>query len=404
MKYTIRIVIFAAMLALTLPALIQAQTGNGSAGECTEENKIKLYTEYYENRKGKTPEHPNGDQNVAYDAAKKYLAACPNADDTDQYAKVLKKFVASYELETRRGDFLTAFDKKNYQEVMNLGKSVLNDDPNYVRAYLLLGNIGYLASIAGNNALNAESANYARKAIELLEAGKTADDWRPFLNKEDALAWLNFSLGKTTPNLADSLPYLLKSARYESVLKKDPRTFIAIEQAYENGPYAKLSEDYKKYTGQNESPEQKLALENIYQIVDRMLDAYARAIALAGSDPKQQANKTLWTENMTEWYKFRHNKSEAGLTEFVAGILAKPLPDVPTPLTSLPAAPASGSAAAGTTPGGTTAAGTAPPATQPKQGTATGEPMQPAKTTTAPKTTPATGQAKPKPKSNHRRK
>ncbi|MEO8433423.1 MAG: hypothetical protein ABI596_00885 [Pyrinomonadaceae bacterium] len=404
MKYTIRLVILAAMLALTLPALTQAQTGNGSAGECTDETKGKLYTEYYENRKGKTAEHPNGDQNVAYDAAKKYLAACPNADDTDQYAKVLKKFVASYELETRRGDFLTAFDKKNYQEVMKLGKSVLNDDPNYVRAYLLLGNIGYLASIGGNNSLNAESANYARKAIEMLEAGKTADDWRPFLNKDDALAWLNYSLGKTTPNLTDSIPYLLKGARYESVLKKDPRTFIGIEQAYENGPYAKLSEDYKQYTGKAESPEQKLALENINQIVDRMLDGYARAIALAGNDPKHQANKALWTENMTEWYKFRHNKEVTGMTEFVAGILTKPLPDVPTPITTLPSAPASGSAAAGTAPAGTTG-GTAPLATQPKQGAATGEPMQPVnKTTTTPKTTPATSQAKPKPRSNHRRK
>lgn len=398
MKYTIRVVILAAMLALALPAW--AQTDNGSAGECTDENKAKLYTEYYVNRKGKTTENPTGDQNVAYDAAKKYLAACPNADDTDQYAKVLKKFVASYELETRRGDFLTAFDKKNYQEVMNLGKSVLNDDPNYVRAYLLLGNLGYLASITGNNALNAESATYAKKAIELLETGKTPDDWRPFLNKDDALAWLNYSLGKTMTSTADSIPYLLKGARYESVLKKNPLTYIAIEQAYENGPYAKLSEDYKKYTGQNESPEQKLALENIFQVVDRMIDGYARAIALAGNDPKHQANKTLWTTNMTDWYKFRHKQSDAGMTELVAGILAKPLPDVPTPLTTLPAAPASGSAAAGSAPSGTT-----PPPTQPaKPGTAAGEPMQPAdKTTTAPKTTPATSQAKPKPKSNHRR-
>lgn len=386
MKYTIRLVILAAMLALTLPAL--AQTGNGPAGECTDENKAKLYTEYYVNRKGKTTENPSGDQNVAYDAAKKYLAACPNADDTDQYAKVLKKFVASYELETRRGDFLTAFDKKNYQGVMTLGKSVLADDPNYVRAYLLLGNLGYLASITGNTALNAESAVYAKKAIELLESGKTPDDWRPFLNKDDALAWLNYSLGKTTTASADSIPYLLKGARYESVLKKNPLTYIGIEQAYENGPYAKLSEDYKIYTGKAESPEQKLALENIYQIVDRMIDAYARAIALAGSDPKHQANKTLWTANMTDWYKFRHNKSDAGMTEFVAGILAKPLPDVPTPLTTLPAAPVSGSAAAGTTPAGTSS-GTTPPATQPA--------------TNTPKTPPATSQAKPKPKANHRR-
>lgn len=406
MKHTIRLVILAAMLALTLPGLSQAQTGNGSVGECTEDNKVKLYTQYYENRKGKTPEHPNGDQNVAYDAAKKYLAACPNADDSDQYAKVLKKFVASYELETRRGDFLTAFDKKNYQEVMTLGKNVLADDPNYVRAYLLLGNLGYLASISGNTSLNAESAVYAKKAIELLEAGKTPDDWRPFLNKDDALAWLNYSLGKTTTATADSIPFLLKGARYESVLKKNPLTYIAIEQAYENGPYSKLSEDYKQYTGKAESPEQKLALENIYQIVDRMIDAYARAIALAGSDPKNQQNKTLWTENLSGWYKFRHNKSETGMNELVAGILSKPLPDAPTPLTTLPTPPATGSAAAGTSSAGTPSGTSTTPAQPTKPGPTSVTPTQPVnKTTTPPKTTaPATSQAKPKPKANHRRR
>ena len=33
----------------------------------------------------------------------------------------------------------------------------------------------------------------------------------------------------------------------------------------------------------DETPESKLALANINQIVDRMIDAYARAVALAGS-------------------------------------------------------------------------------------------------------------------------
>ena len=393
MKQTIRFVVLAAMLALTLPALAQAQ-GTGATGDCTDDNKAKFYTQYYENRK----DH----QDIAYTAAKQYLAACPNADDTDKYAKVLKKFIADYDREILRAQFLAAYDKKNYTEMMTLGKQVLAADPNYIRAYILLGNIGYLASVSGNTSLNAESTGYAKKAIELLEGGKTPDDWKPYTGKDDALAWLNYSIGqtlKTSPS--EALPFLLKAVRYEGLFKHNPLAYISIEQAYENGPYAKQSEDYKQYAGKPESPEQKLALQNIYQIVDRMIDAYARAIALAGTDPKHQQNKTLWTQNLTDWYKFRNNNSDAGMNELVSGILAKPLPDIPTPLTTLPTPPATGATTGGSaTP---TPSGAAPPA-PPKPAT-TGTPTQPAKTTTAPKTPPnTTSTTKPKPKANHRRR
>jgi hypothetical protein len=396
MKQTIRLVIFAAMLALTVPVLTQAQTPSGPAGECTDDAKNALYTEFLANRKGKTPDTPNGNQELAYAAAKKYIALCP-ADESDQ-AKYIKKWVPSYEALSRKEQFLAAYDKKNYAEMMEVGKKVLADDPNYVRGYVLLGNIGYLASTAGNTSLNAESLQYAKKAIELLEAGKTPDDWRPYAGKEDALAWLNYSIGqthlKTSPT--EALPYLLKAARLGDLFKKNPLTYIAIEQAYENGLYAKQSEDYKQYTGKAESPEQKLALQNIYQTVDRMIDAYARAIALAGTDPKLKDNKTLWTQNLTDWYKFRNNNSQAGMDVLVAGILQKPLPDIPTPLTSLPT-PATGATTPPSSPAGTTSGATvAPPATT--------QPVN--KVTTTPKTTtPATSQAtKPKPKANHRRR
>ena len=43
-------------------------------------------------------------------------------------------------------------------------------------------------------------------------------------------------------------------------------------------------------------------------------------------------------ESLSNWYKYRHNQSDAGLTEVIAGILAKPLPPLPTPITTLPAA------------------------------------------------------------------
>ena len=400
MKQTIRFVILAAMLAVGLPALTKAQTGSGSAGECTEENKAKFYTEYYQNRK----DH----QDVAYDAAKKYLAACPDLPADDVYGKTLKKFIGLYEAATRKAQFLEAYDKKNYAEVMTLGKQVLADDPGYVRANILLGYIGYLASLGGNTSLNGESASYAKQAIGLLDAGKTPDDWRPFLNKDDALAWLNYSLGfmlkASSPN--DAVPYFLKAARLESSLKKNPAPYYFIAEGYE-AIYAKQETDYTaKFKDKPETPESKLAQANINQIVDRVIDAYARAVALStATDATTQKNKKEWMDRLTVLYKYR-NKSDTGLNELLAGILSKPLPDVPIPLTTLPTPPATGSTAPVTPPAGApsgTATATPPQPTKP--GAVSTTPAQPSKSTTTPKTTtPSTSQTtKPKPKANHRR-
>ena len=136
MKHITRLVMVAALLALALPILAQAQTA--AAGECTDEAKNALYTEFLNNRKGKTAENPNGDQDVAFTAAKKYVATCPT-DESDQ-AKYMKKWIASYEVGSRKAQFLLAYDKKNYPEMMTVGKQVLADDPNYVRGYILLSN------------------------------------------------------------------------------------------------------------------------------------------------------------------------------------------------------------------------------------------------------------------------
>ena len=151
-------------------------------------------------------------------------------------------------------------------------------------------------------------------------------------------------------------------------MKKLIYTFAYIAVAYESGPYAKQSEAYKgTYGGKDETPESKLALANIHQLVDRMIDGYARAIALAGTDPQFEKQKALWMESLTTWYKFRNpaDTEAAGLKDVIAGVLSKPLPPEPTPIVSLPpttpATPAATPAAntngngAGTNPGTTPA-------------------------------------------------
>jgi hypothetical protein len=232
----------------------------------------------------------------------------------------------------------------------------------------------------------------------MIEGGKAPESWAPFKGKDDTLAYLYNSLGRITlkTNSAEALTALIKSAQYESDLKKDPWTYFFIASAYEIGPYAKLSADYKlRFEGKNESEESKLALANVQQVIDRMIDAYARAVALAGTDATYQAKKVEWLDAVTTWYKYRHNNSDAGLTDLIASVMTKPLPPEPTPLTTLPAAaPTTSSTPAngGNTTGSTAAPGAAAPS---------------AAKTTAPAVKPAaeTATTKPaaKPKNNHRR-
>src|SRR5260370_10286100 len=187
----------------------------------------------------------------------------------------------------------------------------------------------------GDANLLSESAQYAKKAIELIEAGKP---FAPVASKDQALAYLNYVIAKATVAKAptDAIPYFLKAVRYESDLKKNPQVYNELAAAYGAGPVAKLTEDYKKFIGQPESTESKLVLANLNQAIDRQIDAFGRAAALSTN----AADKKAIMEVLTGLYKDR-NKSEAGLTELVANILSKPVPDVPTPITSLPTAPTS---------------------------------------------------------------
>jgi len=369
--------------------------------QCTEANKTAWYATFREHFK-------SDQQPKAYEAAKKYLTACTEDTQITQY---LKKWVTAYEKEIRKVKLAQLlFTDKNYDEAFKLGREILTDEPDNVKVLMQLGYGGYLASTNKNTSFNADALNYARKAIQMIESGKAPDDWQPFPNKDEALAFLNYYIGVTTlaQDAGAALSSLLKAARFESSLKKSPFTYDRIATAYETGLYAKLSAEYKtKYGGQNETPESKLALENINQVVDRMIDAYARAVATAGADPKYTAQKAEWNEALKTWYKFRNKDSETGMNELVAGILAKPLPPEPTPLTSLPvSAPA---------PAATPASGTGTPASgNGTTGTASGAPAgSTANSTTAntqtatkPATPPANSPTKPagtrKPRRNHR--
>ncbi|HET9478292.1 MAG TPA: hypothetical protein VFO72_03040 [Pyrinomonadaceae bacterium] len=91
-----------------------------------------------------------------------------------------------------------------------------------------------------------------------------------------------------------------------------------------------MSADYQtKFANKPETPESKAALEKLNVLMDRIIDAYARAIAIAGTDPKTEQSRKEWLGQLTNYYKFRKGGSDAGLTEFIASSVQKPLPPKP---------------------------------------------------------------------------
>jgi len=374
-----RIIILLAVTALfavfAVPVLAQTK-------ECNDEFKSATYSKWWDNRK----EH----QDVAYQVAKEYLATCTTED---QYTKALSKFVKDYEAATadvtNKKQFDEAFQKKNYADQIRLGKAILVTEPDNSAVYVVMG----LAGLGDPNLLN-ESAQYAKKAIELIEVGKP---FAPLTSKDQALAYLNYVVAKSNlkSNPTGSIPNFLKAAKYESDLKKNPQLYLELAGAYGEGPVTKLSEAYRAKNYTVETPESKLEVANINQAIDRQIDALARAAALT----TDAANKKAVMDVLTGLYTDR-NKSAAGLNELVANVLSKPLPEPPTPITSLPTptAPTAAAAAsqppASTNPGGT-GTGTTKPASNNGAVTGTGN------GTAKPAATPTPGK-KPR-RANHRR-
>jgi len=321
-----------AVLLVAVPAFAQPQSARNQQPVVTDDEvKVTVYKQFWDNRV------PN--PTAAYHAARDYMQRYSKEDD--QYTRYLKAWMAAYEEDERtarmaaeRADreqqLLGSFTVKNYAKAYSLAGPVLTDNPNNLRVLIALGYGAVAASTeARNETFNAEAARHAAKAIQLIGSGRTPETWAPFKGKEDVLGSLHYALGfyalKTNPEAA--IPSFITATQVDADRRSAPSTYYFLAVAYQNGPYKRLSEDFtKRFSNQPESPESKAALDGINKVVDKMIDAYARAVALAGTNPQNQAAKGQWMTQLTNFYKFRNNNSDAGLNEFVAGVLAKPLP------------------------------------------------------------------------------
>ena len=313
----VRPVLIAILLTSVSGIVVRAQ-------ETDDPVKIEVYTRFVNNRKA--------NEGAAYQAAKEYLQKY--SKDNDQYTQYLQKWIAVYERDERKRTLpQLVYNAKNFAGAYTLGKQILTEEPEYLPALIHLGYAGFLATtLAKNETFNADAQTYANKAIQAIEAGKSPASWAPFKGKEDTLAQLYYTVGflnlKTAPDRA--VQPLIRAAQFDTDLKKSPAIYYYLAAAYESGPYKTMAAAYQTtYAGKDESAQSKLALEQLNVIIDRMIDAYARAVAAAGTEAANAQIKAQSSGKLAQFYKFRHEGSDAGMNELIAGVLAQPLPTKP---------------------------------------------------------------------------
>jgi hypothetical protein len=336
MKTMIRFLSLTALaLAFALPAFAQDPAATPAQGPCTEQARTDMYTDYY-NSKSKKDAKGQPDvaaQKHAFEIGQQYLAkyeaACP-----DQYTTAVKKFVVAYGIATHDYELAKAWEAKDYPKVVSLSKEALTNNPDDVKAAINGAWGAYQGvAVAKNTSLTGDASSLAQRALQLLQAGKTADSYY-FSSRDEAQGWMEYVVGALSvkDNPADAVKHLITIAQGNGPAKQEPSTYYYLARAYED-EYQKLNEKYKTFT--TETDESRIVLANINQTIDRIIDAYARAVAYS-TKPEQQKDKATYMATLTELYKSRHDGADTGLNEMIASITTKPLL-ITTPVTTAPA-------------------------------------------------------------------
>jgi hypothetical protein len=231
-----------------------------------------------------------------------------------------------YERAMHQQTLYAAYDAKEYAKTISLGQPMVKSDPEYFFAWALMTKAGYENLLAGDRSLNTDTANAARQALALLDAGKVSKA-DPFTNIDAARGFLNLALGNVVRDEkpAEAAAAFSRAVRTEAY-RTDPLAYHRLAVAILKGEFAEVTNEYnQKFGGREPSAEQAAMLKWLTHLADQAIDAFARAVALLDKPEQKNARAQALTQ-LTTLYKSFHNNSDVGLDELIAGVLSKPMP------------------------------------------------------------------------------
>ncbi len=199
-------------------------------------------------------------------------------------------------------------------EAMKLGTGWLAEHPDDIPTMQNLTILASAQAIKGNSAFVAQGRQYGTKAIELLEADKMpasfdAARWPDY--KKAALLSLYRETGVLAYKAGDkkaSLPLLEKAAALNS---PDPGVYFLISELH-NDEYELRAKEYQVAA----AAERPAALKRVEEQLDKVIESYARAIAVTEGNAQYQAANAAFKQDLERYYKFRH-KSADGMQQLI---------------------------------------------------------------------------------------
>ena len=225
-------------------------------------------------------------------------------------------FNAPDETQNFSGTLLAAYiNAGRTEDAMRSGAAWLEKHPDDVQ---IMQNLAVLASseaIKDNMQFAEQGRRYGARAIELIEADK-----RP--ERVDPAKWpelkpgLLVSLYRETGVLAfkagdlkAARPLLEKAAELRS---PDPGVYLLLAQ-FAGDEYDVRSKEYKVAA----AADRPAALKTAEAALDRLIEAYARAVAMTEGNPAYQQANTALRQDLETNYKYRNGGKTDGLQQLI---------------------------------------------------------------------------------------
>lgn len=204
---------------------------------------------------------------------------------------------------------------KRFDDAFTLGATVLGKQPDSVGVLTVLAIAGTEEAKRQNPKFVPQSQQYGLKAIELMEANKkpaTMDDaywsrWTamlPQLHQEmGVLALLNSNAAEAKARLEKAI----------ALKPNDPLSYFFLGGIY-NDEYQQMAE---KYRAMPEGKDKAATLTKATELMDKVIDNWARAIANADGKPEFKQLHDQVLQDLTPYYKYRHNQSTDGMQQLI---------------------------------------------------------------------------------------
>ena len=213
---------------------------------------------------------------------------------------------------------------KRTDDAFNLGASILAKQPDDAKVLSQLAIAGTDEVKQRNSKYLSPSMQYGLKAIELIEANQkpaTIDEptWASIKGLVPHLYQSVGILSIASGNMAEARGRFEKA---RALNPTEPFNYVMLGSIVDD-EYRKAAEKYK---GMPEGPEKAAALKQVTELMDKMIDLYVHAVATSEGRPEYKQLHDQILQDVTTFYKYRHNGSAEGLQQLIDKYKVPPKP------------------------------------------------------------------------------